>query len=164
MIEAFLPRSEICLCPSSAVCVLATHYDKQPTNTLTNVIWVTAIYQSYTPDQHAAAESLWSWHHHQQWIDDGITCRKRRAEQLHQLRNVRQNFDLGRSADIGHCIHCESPWLLQCHFVRSHDVSQAMTPDECRCSHGDWVWQLQAHHISALRHPTLTAGASANTV
>jgi len=35
---------------------------------------------------------------------------------------------------------------------------------ERRCSYGDRLWQVRAHHTSSPRYPTLAAGTSANTV
>jgi len=45
-------------------------------------------------------------------IDDGITRRERRVEQLLPAESAVHCpavVDLGRSADTGQCFHCESP-------------------------------------------------------
>ena len=71
--------------------------------------------------------------------------------------------DRRRSADTGHCVHCQWRWLLQRSPVWSRDASHSTTAggDERRGSYGrDWPWQVRAYHTSASLYDSFMALSS----
>jgi len=74
------------------------------------------------------------------------TLEDRECLKLSSAAHGQAIINLGRSADIGHCICCESRWLLQRCLVQSRHA-RTVDGDERRCSYGDRLWQVQAHRI-----------------